>query len=67
MIAIGDPWRATRIRYNDLNKISKVTTPDGTVLEYRYDPGGERIAKLINSEVVERYYGAIEIKNPIQS
>jgi YD repeat-containing protein len=41
--------------YSLRGELQSVTLPDGTVIEYVYDPLGRRIAKKINGALVEKY------------
>ncbi|QKT02705.1 RHS domain-containing protein [Ectothiorhodospiraceae bacterium 2226] len=44
----------TRYHYSSLGRLERVETPD-KLIEYRHNAYGNRVAKLVNGEVVERY------------
>ncbi|QKT02700.1 RHS domain-containing protein [Ectothiorhodospiraceae bacterium 2226] len=44
----------TRYHYSSLGRLERVETPD-KLIEYRHNAYGNRVAKLVDGEVVERY------------
>ncbi len=45
----------TNYRYSSRGELLSVNLPDGRIIEYIHDPLGRRIAKKINSAIVEKY------------
>jgi RHS repeat-associated protein len=45
----------TTYKYSSRGELLEVVLPDGTVINYDYDPMGRRIAKRIDGTVVEKY------------
>ena len=48
----------TSYNYSSRGELLEVILPDTRVLEYKYDPLGRRIAKLVNGVLVEKYLWA---------
>jgi RHS repeat-associated protein len=50
-----DGSHVTEYDYSSRGELLGVTLPDGTEIEYVYDPLGRKIAKKVNGAVVEKY------------
>lgn len=50
-----DGSETTTYDYSSRGELKKVELPDGKVVEYRHDPIGRRVAKLVDGVVVEKY------------
>eukprot|EP01022_Parablepharisma_sp_SALTPOND_P012589 TRINITY_DN1620_c0_g2_i6.p5 TRINITY_DN1620_c0_g2~~TRINITY_DN1620_c0_g2_i6.p5 ORF type:complete len:174 (+),score=49.47 TRINITY_DN1620_c0_g2_i6:1548-2069(+) len=51
----ADGSATTTYDYSSRGELKQVELPDGTVVEYRHDPLGRRVAKLLDGEVTEKY------------
>ncbi|TVM13563.1 hypothetical protein DPQ33_18220 [Oceanidesulfovibrio indonesiensis] len=50
-----DGSETTTYDYSSRGELKHVELPGGEVVEYRHDPMGRRVAKIMNGEVVEKY------------
>ncbi len=55
LVSRSESGLTTGYTYSSRGELLKVALPDGTVIEYRYDPLGRRIARLVNGAIVEKY------------
>jgi RHS repeat-associated protein len=61
MISKTDPSGTTSYQYDAENHLIGINKPDGTVITYRYDPFGRRIAKNINGTITRYLYDSNDI------
>ncbi|MBD3347555.1 MAG: hypothetical protein GF401_21070, partial [Chitinivibrionales bacterium] len=55
LVSKMDGADVTTYNYSSRGELLSVSLPDGATIEYRHDPLGRRIAKLMNGTVMEKY------------
>jgi len=49
LLVFSSPCRASKVnyRYDSLNRLIQVTYPDGSTIDYTYDPSGNRLSRIV--------------------